>query len=89
VVLEKKALEKKTEENNIENKRSLSLENLEVMLDVHKHMEALLLTVSNQGQAIELKFLKTHITNIVKKHISDEIIRATLSIHPVGQCSPH
>ena len=75
-------LEKKTEEYNIENNRSLDLENLEIILAVHKHMEALLLTLTNRGQAIQLAFLKTQITNIVKKHVSDEIIRAILSIHP-------
>jgi hypothetical protein len=36
--LEKQALEKKTEENNTESKMSLSLENLEIILDVHEHI---------------------------------------------------
>jgi predicted SprT family Zn-dependent metalloprotease len=73
---------KTTEQNNIEGKAILTTENLSLVLDLHKHIEGLLLTVTNRGQALELTEMKNYVEKIVKKNVSDEILRATLSMHP-------
>jgi hypothetical protein len=75
-------LNKENEESNLESRLSLSIEDLEIILNVHKHTEALLLTFKNRGQAVDLKFVKNHIENTLRKSISDKILTATLSIHP-------
>ena len=83
-VIEKQTvMHKKTiKEDNFNLKVELTAEDIELILDVHKHIEGLLAIVTNRGQSMEWSDLKSHAEKNMKRNFTDEIFSATISVVP-------
>jgi hypothetical protein len=66
-----------------ENKTSsivITAKNLELILEVHKHLESFMLLAAKRGQEMSFIEINKHLERTLKKKIDEEMLVATISI---------
>ena len=64
------------------NKMNLTAENITQTVALQKHLEQLMLIISNRSQAITCSEIKDHLEKVTKTAVSDDIFLALFSVDP-------